>query len=157
MRYETQVSGPHPRAAESSFSILMVVRRESFFLVPSPLLKTPGAEGKGRPHFALSPRLRIPADRAPGGLCFSRHLPSANHLGVSLCSFSKAEQGQVFPQGFLPRRGANRPGRGRGREAPPTAPAWIWKGLQDRCWAEIPLFIISPLPTKRNQLERFAA
>lgn len=156
MRYETQVSGAHTRPAESSFTFVMTVRRKSFSLCATTSSQNPGAEGKRR---LLTCRffLRIPVDRAPGGLCFSRHLPSANDLGFSLGSFSKAMRRQVFPQGFQPRRGATRPGRGRGREAPPTAPAWIWKGFRDRCWAEIWLFIISHLPTTRSQLERFTA
>lgn len=91
--------------------------------VPSPLLGTPGAERKRRCHFTLSPRPRRPADRAPGGLCISRHLPPADQLGAFLGSFLPAAQRPASLKGFLPRRGASRLGRGRGREAPPTAPA----------------------------------
>ena len=114
--------------------------------VPQPFLETPGAEDKRGRRFSPSSHRRIPTGRAPRSLRISRHFPPVNQLGASPGTFSDAARRPASPQGFQLRRGATRPGRGRGHHAPPTAPAWVSKGLRDRCLAEIRcLSISSPL------------
>lgn len=109
MRSEAEASGVHPRLAESSFSFLMTVRRESPFLCA--ITSSRNSRCRGRNADPVSSR-QIPADRAQGGLCISRPLPAGHHLGASPGSFSHAAWGPGSPKGFLPGRGANRPAEG---------------------------------------------
>lgn len=57
-------------------------------------------------------------------------------------------------QGFPLQQGATPPGRGRGHQASPTAPAWVSKDSErNRCLAETRCLCISLCPPKEGRLK----
>lgn len=143
-----EVPGDHSRAAESSF-FLMTVRRTSFSPLPALSRKSRCTEQRQTPFLAFSPAASPGWARPVQPLHFPT--PPVGKPQGPPWAFSRTRRGGQPPASLSARVGATRAGRGRGREAPPTAPARVSNWLPDRCRAEIPLLGI-PLPSKGRLL-----